>query len=179
MKNSSSEIIHSVAQYSRPLLTKSEFRELDFPLYNGNTYFSWSPKRVFDSREDKDFLTEDGHETLQTYLSNNDLHDIAKMLLNTNSLPRKGSLISIYRSLDSECGSEYGAILPGAAVSTSLNHAKWLSEIEPTANRALFASKVYPDELLTHGNPEDFIYIPRSLQVGFDRYLADTERAQM
>jgi hypothetical protein len=178
MKNDSPESLSPVVQKSWPLLDMSALRVLDFPHHNDCTYNSWSPKEAFDARDDEDFLSASGNETLQLYLANPDLRTSAHMLLGTRSLPRKDSLISIYRSIDRECGSEYGAILLGAAASTSMKFAQWFELPPSPTTRTLFTSKVLPDELLSHGNPESFIYIPRSLQVGFDRYLADAKRTR-
>ena len=34
-----------------PMLTMDDLRNMDFELFNGSTYFSWSPKAAFDARE--------------------------------------------------------------------------------------------------------------------------------
>lgn len=84
--------------------------------------------------------------------------------------------MTIYRTVSAESCSQFGAILPGAAVSESRAHAQCFADVCPNSAHKMLSTKVYPDELVTHGNPHDFIYIPRSVKAGHERYLADVRR---
>ena len=45
-------------------------------------------------------------------------------------------------------------------------------------NHKLTETTVFSDELLTRGSPHDFTYVPRSLQVGYERFVADVARSR-
>ena len=164
-----------------PVFSLNELRNFDFAPPYDCTNFSWSPKYAFDARESGEVGAGHEWETLHTYLTDlNYRFTAADTLLEVNrcDLPNPGALMTIYRVTGSESGSDYGAILPGAAVSESIAHVQWFAEVYPSKKHKLLSTKVHPDELVTHGNPHEFIYIPRTLKVGFERYLADVKREQ-
>jgi hypothetical protein len=156
-------------------------RSIDFAPPYDCTYFSWSPKNAFDARENGKVGAGHEWETLHTYLTDADYRfTAADTLLEVKrcDLPNPEALVTIYRVTDPESGSDFGAILPGAAVTESIAHVQWFADVYPAKKHKLLSTKVHPDELVTHGNPHDFIYIPRSLKAGFERYLADVKREQ-
>ena len=164
-----------------PVLSIDELRSLDFaPPYDCG-YFSWSPLKALKARGSSQSGEGAALETLRTYLTTVDYRRIAAdSLLEVSpfALPRPDALITIYRAVTRDTGADYGAILPGAAVSESPSHARWFIDGSTEEEPRLFSTRVFPDELVTHGNPHDFIYVPRSLEMGFDRYLGDVEREQ-
>jgi hypothetical protein len=81
----------------------------------------------------------------------------------------------IYRTADASCGAKWGAILPGASVSESLEYVKRHADLHLDASHKVLSTMVYPDELLTLGNPHEFIYVPRSAQGAYQRYLQDVQ----
>ena len=93
-------------------------------------------------------------------------------------LPNSNALMTVYQVASLESGADFGAILPGAAVSECVSHAQWFADVGLVKSARLLSTKVYPDELVTQGNPHDFIYVPRSVKAGFERYLADVKREQ-
>lgn len=162
-----------------PLLTMDQLRSLNFQLFNDNTNFSWSPKAAFDVREAGEIGVETGYETLHGYLSKPDYRDVASSTLlevPLSKLPRAEALLTVYRAVDVDCGATFGAILPGACVTDSKAYAKNHADLHMDERHKLMSTKVYPDELVTRGNPHEFTYVPRSLADGHKRYLADVKR---
>lgn len=164
-----------------PVLSIEQLCRVDFaPPYNCN-YFSWSPAKAFKARDSGQMGVGGELETLHTYLTTNTYRAIAADCLlevHHTALPNPNASIAIYRVVSRESGTDFGAILPGAAVSESVSHAQWFADVDLVKNARLLSTKVYPDELLTHGNPHEFIYIPRSVKGGYARYLADVKREQ-
>lgn len=161
------------------LLTINQFRGLDFELCDQCTTNSWSPKDAFDARELGKVGGQMRYETLHDYLVNVYYREIvASILLELpkNMLPRVDVLLTIYRATDDTCGLSYGSILPGASITTSMAYAKRHADLHLTTQKRIMTMKVYPDELVTHGNPHEFNYIPRSLSIAYGRYLHDNKR---
>ena len=164
---------------ARILLSIDQIRYLDFELFNGSTRFSWSPKAAFDAREASEVGESPGFETLYDYLTKPEYVDVAANTLlevAESHLPRADVLLTIYRAADSECGSDYDAILPGASVTTWKTYAIRHAELHMSNQHKLMSTKVYPDELVTRGDAHEFTYVPRSLAVGFQRYTDDVKR---
>lgn len=162
------------------LLSPEALRNCDFELCSKNTYFSWSPKAAFDARESGEVNPNGGYETLYDYLTQPDGADIAAGTLlevSRRMLPKADVLMKVYRTANKTCSGGYGVILPGASVTESRAYAKRHAELYLNRNHKLMETTVFPDELVTHGNPHEFIYIPRSLQVGYARFTADLTRA--
>lgn len=63
-------------------------------------------------------------------------------------------------------------------MSECVSHAQWFADVGLVKNARILSTKVFPDELVTHGNPHEFIYVPRSVKAGFERYLVDVKREQ-
>ena len=164
-----------------PVLSSAQLSSMDFaPPFDCN-YFSWSPAKAFKVRDSGQMGTGSELETLHTYLIQKDLRSTAADILldvHPHKLPNTNALVTIYRIVSPESGADFGAILPGAAVSECVSHAQWFADAGLLKNARMLSTKVFPDELVTHGNPHDFIYVPRSVKTGFDRYLADVKREQ-
>ena len=164
-----------------PVLSSAQLSSMDFaPLYDCN-YFSWSPLKAFKARDSGQMGQGGELETLHTYLTQKEYRSTtADTLLEVPpiKLPNSNALITVYRVASPESGADFGAILPGAAVSECVSHAQWFAITGLVKNARMLSTKVFPDELVTHGNPHDFIYVPRSLKAGFERYLADVKREQ-
>lgn len=161
-------------------LTMEELRNLDFELFNGSTRFSWSPKAAFDARETGEVGPDGEYETLYDYLTKSEYSGIAAQTLlevNHRLVPKADALITVYRAADKDCGADYGVILPGASVTESKAYAKRHADLYMSGQHKLMETMVYPDELVTRGDSHEFTYVPRSLQVGYDRYAADVARA--
>jgi len=159
-------------------MNQDGLRELDFPLMNDCMNSSWSPKAAFDARESGE-IARGEFETLYDYLTKSDyVETAAHTLLEVaiRSLPKPTQLMTIYRIADSTCGAERGVILPGASVTNSRPYAERHAELYCAGQYRLMTTKVYPDELVTFGNPNEFTYVPRSLTTGFARYLSDIAR---
>jgi hypothetical protein len=164
-----------------PVLSLDQLRSMDFaPPYDCN-YFSWSPMKAFKARDSGQLGPGGELETLQTYLNQKELRSTAADILlevHLFKLPSPNALVTIYRVASTDSGSDFGAIIPGAAVSESLSRAQWFADDGQVKTTKLLSTKVFPDELVTHGNPHEFIYVPRSVKSGFERYLADVKREQ-
>lgn len=76
---------------------------------------------------------------------------------------KSNSPINIYRA------SNTGGILPGAYVSESKLYAINHGETILDGRYKLYQLSVYPDELMSLGDPHEFLYIPRSLDVAHER----------
>lgn len=92
--------------------------------------------------------------------------------------PSPNALVTIYRVASTDTGSDFGALLPGAAVTESLSRAQCFADDGQMKTTRLLSTKVFPDELVTHDHPHEFIYVPRSVKSGFERYPADVKRQQ-
>lgn len=117
-------------------------------------------------------------ETLADYLFDESLLDIPCALLELcpRHLPRRGEAIRVFQLVQAPPESPE-VILPGAAVFTSVEHAQWVDECAPDRTWQLLWTEVYPDELVTVGKPGHFIYVPRSVLMGYERLERDTLRA--
>lgn len=159
-------------------LTQEGLRRMDFPLTNDCMYFSWSPKAAFDARDSGE-IARGEFDTLYDYLTKSDYVDIAAHTLlevEIRSLPKPTQLMAIYRVADNTSGAEHGVILPGASVTSSRQYAERHAELNCAGQHRLMTTMVYPDELVTLGNPNEFTYVPRSLTAGFARYISDLAR---
>ena len=164
-----------------PVLSLAQLSSMDFAPPLDCNYFSWSPLKAFKARESGQMGQGGELETLHTYLTQKEYRaTTADTLLEVPpiKLPNSNALITVYRVASPESGADFGAILPGAAVSECVSHAQWFADADLVKNARMLSTKVFTDELVTHGSPHDFIYVPRSLKAGFERYLADVKREQ-
>lgn len=140
---------------------------------------SWSPLRAMAVRLRGDIGPGREFETLADYLFDESLLDIPCALLELcpRHLPRQGEAIRVFQLVQAPPESPE-AILPGAAVFTSVEHAQWVDDCAPNVMWQLLETEVYPDELVTLGKPGHFIYVPRSMLMGYERLERDTLRAK-
>jgi hypothetical protein len=153
-------------------LTQDEFAGLDFKVPEGGS--SKTPKTVFGWDRGE-------YETLSDLAAGDDTFRFNEALgkgyesdtPNTMRLAGKiksGNQITIYRA------SDVGDILPGSYVSESRKYVESHGENIINAPYEIFSMDVYPDELMTYGDPHEFIYIPRTKEAGYQRYLDQFER---
>jgi len=118
-------------------------------------------------------------ETLHDWLTDAASTDIACLLLALprHRLPRPDALVRVVQSVPVEPGMPE-VVLPGAAVFTDVGLAQWHDDLALQCAHRLLETEVYPDELVTFGNPKHFIYVPRSVQMGYDRYMRDCNRVR-
>jgi hypothetical protein len=162
-----------------PILTSEGLRQLQFSPPAESMMSSLSPKEAFDLREQGEVDTPEGFETLAVYLQNPERQiDAAMSLLKVriDRLPKSNRLLKVFRACDTSCGGQYGAILPGAYVTELKSQAYEHGKTSLQRGFEIFSTHVYPDELLTLGNPHDFIYIPRNLAIAYSRYAVDVYR---
>lgn len=160
-------------------LSAEQLRAFHFEPPHDSFHYSWSPKKAFDARDAGEVgSTFQGAErdTLHAYLTEPAYAGVAELsLLETSrrNLPKPDALMTVYRAVDKETGALDGAILPGAFVSESLRYAKEHADINQDGKSILLQTRVFPDELVSFGDPHEFVYVPRSLKVGHARYAAD------
>jgi hypothetical protein len=162
-------------------LTADMLRQMDFEAPGESLRWSWSPKAVFDAREAGEIAPDGEYETLHQYISNPDLQvTAAQTLLEVplSRLPAPEVLLAVYRAVDQETGCNFGAVLPGAYVSESKTYAMEHGDTCSSAGVTLLGTHVFPDELVTFGDPHEFIYAPRSLEAAFERYLLDVAKSK-
>ena len=159
-------------------MSLDEMRSLQFDAPCENLSFSWTPREALDARANGDLEKASGLETLHDYLTIEDYRDVVCTLLlevPAAKLPKPNEPMRIYRTADASCGATWGAILPGASVSESLAYVKRHADLHLDASHKVLSTMVYPDELLTLGNPHEFIYVPRNADGAYQRYLQDVQ----
>lgn len=142
-------------------------------------YDSWQPDDAIAFRLRGEIGRGRELETLHDYLTDEASIDIASGLLALprHRLPRPEALLKVVQSVPTTPGSPE-AVLPGAAVFTNVELAQWFDDTSAAGTHRLLETKVYADELVTFGNPNHFIYVPRSVRLGYDRYLQDCQRVR-
>lgn len=140
---------------------------------------SWSPTEAMEARGQVDVGAGRTFETLHDYISNPSMVDVACCVLAScrNHLPGPDETVRVFQSVRVASGSPK-VILPGAAVSNVLEHARWLEEGDGSSALRLLWTEVYPDELVTFCTRHHFIYVPRSPAVAYDRYMRDSNRVR-
>ncbi len=161
-----------------PKMSKEELLNMDFKRTSG----SYSPKSAFDIRESINTQGTAEHETVTDLAKHEDQWRFNEIFDKDPNNPseyktpqsiinaiRKGKEITVYRT------SDIGDILPGAYVTELKKYAIDHGERSINAPHELYSLKVYPDELVTLGDPHEFIYIPRNIDIAYDRYLKQTK----
>jgi hypothetical protein len=162
-------------------LTYHELCSMDFTARSHNLGDSWSPKQAFETRSRTEVGVGTEFETLFEYLTLDCYKGIAATVLlecPASRLPKAHETIRVFRAVDSTCGLQWGAILPGACVSESHSFVQRHAELYLNTESQILSTDVYTDELVTFGNPHEFIYIPRSVKSGFARYQRDVGATQ-
>lgn len=141
-------------------MTKEELKQWEFDVPAGGG--SKSPKTVLNWKRDE-------YETLADLAKQDDKYRFHESLgKGWNDIPhsaylipkiQRGDKITIYRSSDT------GDIVPGSYVSESLRYVNEHGDRSiPNKKWKVYKTEVYPDELMTYGDPHEFIYIPRSVE---------------
>lgn len=143
-------------------MTREELKNWDFKTPVGGA--SKSPKTVFSwDREDIETLADIAKydewrldEALGAHITSK----IPKTLKLKPAI-KKGKPIKIYRAAQREQG-----IIPGAYVSESKPYVQEHGEaiLGEKEDWIIHEDTVYPDELMTYGDPHEFLYIPRNIE---------------
>lgn len=148
--------------------TPEELSKMEFDVPEGGS--SITPKRSFEWRDQMAKGPEEGHETLADLASYDDQWRFENVLgkgwescsETPNSLGlapaiKAGRKIKVFRATDT------GGILPGAYVTESLTYARNHGKTQFNhRNWRIYSIDVNPDELVSLGDPHEFIYVPRT-----------------
>lgn len=143
--------------------TPQEFRRWDFWVPSGGS--SYSPARAFDMRERGEF------ETLYDIAYYDDKRRFFDSVRESGTRPFIDKILAnkpirVYRT-----GIAGRFILPGSFVTESkayaVQHGK--NNIR-TGKPVLYTLSVRPNELVTLGDPHEFLYIPEDVNEAFDRF---------
>jgi len=156
-------------------LSKEELKNFEFPAAEWG--HSITPKKALEKRDINDFET---LADLSTYQDQWRFYDAlgkgweshwenVQPSLHLINKIKNGDKITVYRA------SNTGGILPGAYVTESKGYAIFHGKTVLNNNFKLYQLDVYPDELLTYGDPHEFIYIPRSLDIAHERLKNKSE----
>lgn len=164
-------------------ITKEELRNLDFKTREGGS--SISPKRAFDFRDAKNTDPNKEWESLADLASYQDDFRFKETLgygferevpnsLSLRQKIKKGEKLKVYRAVElADNLTLPNDILPGSYVSESKRYAERHGESILEGGMKLkyrvLELEVYPDELLTYGDPHEFLYIPRDLDTAHSR----------
>jgi len=152
------------------LLTKEELLQYEFP--NSGSGHSLTPKRIFEMKKNRE------NETLADLASYPDQWRFYEVLgkgweghfgqevvpsLHLIDKIKNGQEITVYRA------SKEGGILPGAYVTESKEYAVFHGDTVLGGDYRIYQINVYPDELMVYGDPHEFIYMPRNIDVAHER----------
>jgi len=157
------------------VLTKDEFKNLDFKHPEGGS--SKTPKTVMNwKREDYETLLDLAKQEdtfrFDEAIGKNEKFTGIKSSAKLKDKILKNEPIIIYRAVPIN---EKQTLLPGAYVTESLEYAKRHGDLiikgGTKEDYEILKETVKPDELMTYGDPHEFIYIPESVDVGYEKYL--------
>lgn len=174
---------HAIPPSTAPApLNLKEFFALDCGA--GQDVSPWSPAQALRERLDGRIGADAGRPTLRDYLCRPGfMCDEPHSLVNTHlsELPKPDALLVVYglcfQNEETET-TRCAVVMPGASVAISKDLARMMVPADEGHSFELVTTTVYPDELVYQGAPYAFIYVPRSLELGFERYQADYQRAQ-
>lgn len=150
--------------------SKEEFVNWEFDIPEGLGNAPFTPKGAFELRRDVETGT-DEMETVASVVEGEDQifdYEIAPELVEA---ARNDELITVYR-VDDNAG-----IIPGAYVTESREYAEQHGESVLKGDFFLQEEQVYADELMTRGDPHEFLYIPRNEDIAYERYQAQAVEA--
>lgn len=140
-------------------MTKAEIKNWEFDVPAGGA--SKTPKTVLNWRKDE-------YETLYDLSQQDDTFRLNEVLgkgwtdwrpmLSLIPAIKANEPITVYRV------SEEGDIIPGAYVSESLEYVKQHKSNIMGGKGRIYSSQVKPSELMTYGDPHEFIYIPETIE---------------
>ena len=162
---------YKISQEETPM-SMEELRQHEFEGHEWG--HSITPKRALDKRDD-----EDEFETLHSIAEHNDTWRLNNVLgkgweghwdgvsssVHLIPLIKANQPIPVFRS------SDIGPILPGSYVSESRAYAQNHGDANIPDSFEVYSIKVYPDQLMTYDDPHEFIYIPRNLNIAYERYI--------
>ena len=165
--------------------TPEELRNLEFDVPNGG--HSITPKKSFDWRDEMDEEKgsgESGHETLADLASYPDKWRLENVLgkgweksfegtvpASLGLIPeiKAGRKIRIFRATD------VGGIFPGAYVTESLPYAKMHGRTQFEGRKwSVYTIEARADELVSWGDPHEFIYVPKDPSSAHERMKKGT-----
>jgi hypothetical protein len=149
-----------------------EFMAWEFPTPQGGATPSMTPKQALS-------LPRDEYETLYDLAQQGDGFRLDEALgkgydyggtvrpsLSLREAARNDTPITVYRASDT------GDILPGSYVTESRQYAATHAEANIRGPYTMYEMQVKPSELMTYGDPHEFIYIPENPQVAYQRYVS-------
>lgn len=148
--------------------TVEEFKNWEFYVPEGGA--SKTPKTVFSwDRADYETLADIAKSDefrLDESLGAHYPSEVPKTL-HLKSKIKNGEPLKIFRAAPKNQG-----IIPGSYVSESKAYVQFHGEniIQQTEDWIIHEETVFPDELMTYGDPHEFIYIPRTPELGFKRF---------
>ena len=139
----------------------------------------WSPAQAFNLRSTGQIGLAADWPTLLNYLSAPDFMQDAPnglLIAKAHKLPKPHEPITVYGMPFVKEPTTFGVVMPGSYVAISRSLARLMAKLPPNVPTYMHSTKVYPDELVYQGDAYGFVYVPRSLQLGFERYQADLRR---
>lgn len=161
---------------SLPTLSLKAFAALDsFDPEEGR----WSPAQAFNLRKTGQIGLAADWPTLFNYLSAPGFMQVApngQPIAKAHKLPKPHEPITVYGMPCIKKPTPFGVVMPGSYVAISKSLVRLMAKLPPNVPTYMHSTKVYPDELVYQGDAYGFVYVPRSLQLGFERYQADLRR---
>lgn len=139
----------------------------------------WSPSQAFNLRKTGQIGLAADWPTLFNYLSAPGFMQDApngQRIAKAHKLPKPHAPITVYAMPCVKKPTPFGVVMPGSYVAISKSLARLMAKLPANVPAHMHSTKVYPDELLYQGDAYGFVYVPRSLQLGFERYQADLRR---
>jgi hypothetical protein len=148
-------------------MSLDDFKNWDFPVPGGGA--SKTPKTVLG-------WNKNDYETIVDVIKSGDDFRIKNNLgPHVNRMKRaieKNEKITVYRAIPID---EDIDIIPGSYVTESIsyarNHGEGILKGQMKKDFKVQKLDVYPDELMTFDDPHEFIYIPRSAEIGYERAI--------
>lgn len=139
----------------------------------------WSPAQAFKLRSTGQIGVAADWPTLFNYLSDPGFMQDApngQRMAKAHKLPKPQGPITVYAMPCVKKPTPCEVVMPGSYVAISKSLARLMARLPPNVPAYMRSTKVYPDELVYQGHAYGFVYVPRSLQLGFERYQADLRR---
>ena len=139
----------------------------------------WSPAQAFNLRGTGQVGVAADWPTLFNYLSDPGFMQDApngQRIAKAQNLPKPHEPITVYAMPCMKKATPYEVVMPGNYVAISKSLARLMAKLPRNVPAHMRSTKVYPDELVYQGDAYGFVYVPRSLQLGFERYQADLRR---
>ena len=130
-----------------------------------------SPAQALAMRDRGQITADCGVPTLQSYLTAAGADPT--LCAQAKKLPKLHAPLAVYCVPRGRAQAEHGVVMPGNYVAISKSLARMLAQVGPNVSVSMHSTTVYPDELVYQGHAHGFVYVPRSLQAGFERYQAD------